>query len=249
MVISISEKLGEENLKEENDLTKRIINSFENAQKGGLYNILIISEIYKKNNQFKENEKEIKNCDIYINDQKIKFTYFYKFPKAGNYIIKYKFKNLLKATNLMFYNCNSLTTLDLSNFNTQNVTNMEAMFCNCNSLTSLNLSNFNTQNVTNMNYMFYKCNSLTTLDLSNFNTQNVINMEAMFFGCSSLISLNLSNFNTQNVINMEAMFFNCNSLIALDLSNFNTQNVIDMNEMFYKCNSLVFNNIPNLPNN
>ena len=60
----------------------------------------------------------------------------------------------------MFYGCNSLISLDLSNFNTQNVTNMNGMFYNCNSLISLDLSNFNTQNVTNMNYMFSFCNSL-----------------------------------------------------------------------------------------
>ena len=62
--------------------------------------------------------------------------------------------------NVMFYNCNSLTNLDLSNFNTQNVTNMSRMFGSCKSLTNLDLSNFNTQNVINMNYLFYRCNSL-----------------------------------------------------------------------------------------
>ena len=50
----------------------------------------------------------------------------------------------------MFYNCNSLSSLNLSNFNTQNVTNMQYMLSDCISLTSLNLSNFNNQNVTNM---------------------------------------------------------------------------------------------------
>ena len=34
------------------------------------------------------------------------------------------------------------------------------MFRDCNSLTNLNLSNFNTQNVTNMSNMFDGCNSL-----------------------------------------------------------------------------------------
>ena len=60
----------------------------------------------------------------------------------------------------MFYNCNSLKTLDLLNFNTQNVTNMSKMFYECKSLEAINLSNFNTQNVTNMsnmrNYKFIK---------------------------------------------------------------------------------------------
>ena len=37
---------------------------------------------------------------------------------------------------------------------------MEWMFCGCKSLTNIDLSNFNTQNVTNMKYMFYGCKSL-----------------------------------------------------------------------------------------
>ena len=35
------------------------------------------------------------------------------------------------------------------------------MFSDCSSLTNLNLSNFNTNNVTNMEYMFFGCSSLT----------------------------------------------------------------------------------------
>jgi surface protein len=42
----------------------------------------------------------------------------------------------------MFYNCSSLTSLDVSNFDTGNVTDMIFMFGYCFSLTSLNLSNF-----------------------------------------------------------------------------------------------------------
>ena len=75
-------------------------------------------------------------------------------------IIKYKFKNYLTNTNFMFFGCKSLTNLNLSNFNNQNVTNMRDMFSNCSSLTNINLSNFNTQNVTNMFNMFSECGSL-----------------------------------------------------------------------------------------
>ena len=115
----------------ESNLTERIINTHENVKKENDFSYII--------DQSKENEKEIKNCEIYINNQKIKFTYFYDFPKAGNYIIKYKFKNLLKESNYMFHNCKSLTSLDLSNFNTQNLTNMNHMFYNCNSLIKKNI--------------------------------------------------------------------------------------------------------------
>ena len=57
---------------------------------------------------------------------------------------------------------------------------MSGMFAGCSSLTSLNLSNFNTNNVNNMSFMFAGCSSLTSLNLSNFNTNNVNNMSNMF---------------------------------------------------------------------
>ena len=65
------------------------------------------------------------------------------------------------------------------------------MFSYCKSLINLNLSNFNTQNVTDMSYMFCDCKSLTNLNLSNFNTQNVTDMSGMFRDCKSLNKKNL----------------------------------------------------------
>ena len=44
----------------------------------------------------------------------------------------------------MFSNCNSLTSIDISNFKIQNVLNMSSMFSNCDSLSSIDVSNFNT---------------------------------------------------------------------------------------------------------
>ena len=93
----------------------------------------------------------------------------------------------------MFYGCSSLTSLNLSNFNTSGVTDMGAMFRSCSSLTSLDLSNFDTSSVTNMMYMFCDCSSLISLDVSNFNTSSVkYYMSYMFDGCSSLYRLVLS---------------------------------------------------------
>ena len=59
------------------------------------------------------------------------------------------------------------------------------MFCNCLSITSLNLSNFNTINVKFMSDMFNGCSSLTSLNLSNFNTTKVIEMTK----CSLIVHL------------------------------------------------------------
>ena len=174
----------------------QILNSYEEAKRKN-------PDWDWKNIKAIENKKEIKeNCEIYLNNKRIDFCYEYKFEKEDKNEIKIISKTPLNNTNYMFYECSSLTSLNLSNFNTNNVTNMSNMFSDCSSLTSLNLSNFNTNNVTNMSYMFSNCSSLTSLNLSNFNTNNVTNMSCMFSYCSSLTSLNLSNFNTNNVTNM-----------------------------------------------
>ena len=44
---------------------------------------------------------------------------------------------------------------------------MRKMFYECYSLKNINLSNFNTQNVTNISEMFSQCQSLENIDLSN----------------------------------------------------------------------------------
>ena len=144
----------------------------------------------------------------------------------------------------IFSNCSSLTTIDLSSFNTKKITafggsSSGAMFSDCSSLTTLDLSSFDTSKVTNMNGMFNNCSSLTNLDLSNFNTSNVTQMFSMFQQCSSLTSLNLSSFNTFQVTDMSYMFRVCSSLTTLDLSSFNTSNVTNMDYMFSNCSSLV----------
>ena len=56
----------------------------------------------------------------------------------------------------MFYCCSSLTSLNISNFDTSQVNYMRDMFSGCSQLSSLNLSNFNTSRVTNMEYIFYE---------------------------------------------------------------------------------------------
>ncbi|MBO5394729.1 MAG: BspA family leucine-rich repeat surface protein, partial [Clostridia bacterium] len=137
-----------------------------------------------------------------------------------------------------FANRTTLKTLDLTNFNTSNVTKMEKMFMSCSALTNLNLSTFDTSSVTTMEDMFYLCSSLKTLDVSNFNTSNVTNMLGVFSDCTALTQLNVSSFDTSNVTNMEYMFFNCTALTKLDLSTFNTASVKSMSLLVGDCESL-----------
>ena len=138
--------------------------------------------------------------------------------------------NNLTTEAQMFQSCINLTYV-----NTENMINLHQtnhMFCDCNKLTSLDTSNFNTGNVTNISYMFSYCYELTSLDISNFDTSNVTDMYCMFYNCKSLTLLDLSNWDTSKVTNMKKMFYNCTKLTTLDVSNFNTSSVTDMTEMF-----------------
>ena len=139
----------------------------------------------------------------------------------------------------MFSDCSTLSSLDLSNFNTAIVTNMSYMFNGCSALSSLDLSNFNTAIVTNMSYMFSDCSTLSSLDLSNFNTAIVSDMSLMFGSCSTLSSLDLSNFYTKEVRDMSYMFSRCSALTTIYASDkFVTSKVQSGISMFSACKNL-----------
>ena len=109
-------------------------------------------------------------------------------------------------------NYGGLKTLNVSNLDTSQVTNMYEMFDDCDSLTSLDVSNWNTSKVTNMYKMFSRCKKLTSLDVSKWNTSQVTYMGYMFSGCTSLASLDLSNFRCSSLENKKNMFHGCYSL-------------------------------------
>ena len=139
-----------------------------------------------------------------------------------------------------FANLTKLKTITgLEYLNTEKVTNMSYMFFQCSSLTSLDVTHFNTAKVTNMNRLFSYCSSLTSLDVTHFNTAKVTNMNSMFDSCSSLTSLDVTYFNTANVTGMNNMFYSCSALTTIYASdNFVTDKVEYSYNMFYDCTSL-----------
>ncbi|MDE7253586.1 MAG: BspA family leucine-rich repeat surface protein [Acetatifactor sp.] len=103
----------------------------------------------------------------------------------------------------MFYNQQRrLTSLDLSSFDTHNVTNMSHMFHGCTNLTSLNLSSFDTSNVTTMEYMFSNCQNLASLDLSSFDMRNVMYQNYMLAVAYSSLTLLNTPYNLKKSISL-----------------------------------------------
>ena len=172
-----------------------------------------------------------KNIEDEASDYEIKL-WFNPTDKTAYYYAEPEKVYLNEDSSRMFRDLSNLISLDVSNFDTSKVTNMEAMFAGMPSLTTLNLSNFDTSKVTRMNSMFEGVSRLTTLNLSNFDTSKVTNMEAMFGYMYGLTSLNISNFNTSQVTNMRDMFSNIRNLTSLSLTNFDTSKVTDMRAMF-----------------
>ena len=144
-------------------------------------------------------------------------------------------------TNL-FYECTVLRSVNFTGFKTFNVKSMESMFYECKILTSLDLNSFNTSNVETMNSMFYDCEKLITVSGINFDVKNVKNMNSMFLECYNLKNVTI-NFSYSKVENTVYMFGYCSSLEYLDLKEFTTPNLRRMKSMFEGCENLKFLNI------
>lgn len=143
------------------------------------------------------------------------------------------------AMNYMFTGSKA-TSIDLSGFNTSNVTSMTGTFSNLN-LKSLDLSNLDTHNVSIMADIFMG-STIDEIDLSTFDTTSLKNTSRMFSGFKTN-KLILTDFDTSKVMNMQAMFRNV-VFETLDLSELDTSSVTDMRSMFENAeiDNLILNN-------
>ena len=172
----------------------------------------------------------------------------------------------------MFNGCESLTYLDISGFNLENLKNsytmfadcrklkeikfnnntttknletMEGMFYNCQSLVHITTKIFKQNKLKNLNKVFNYCISLKEIDLSYFETTYMTELRGTFQNCKSLEKINFTNFDTTNIEKMDHIFFRCESLIYLDISGFNLENLKNSYAMFADCiklKDIKFNN-------
>lgn len=190
------------------------------------------------------NEVEVTTSGVDINDyftETINGTSDTTQSGWGNTIKKlpkYTFNGTTAQRLFAGYNGESI---DLSNFDTSNTTNMAAMFNDCHSLISLDLSKFNTSKTTSVNGMFYGCTKLTSVNFGNNDFQKVTDANNMFRRCKSIVNLDLSNFVGTNISYMNLAFGECSSLETINLSNFANTKQVSVSQMFYNC--IALNNI------
>ena len=174
-------------IKENND-----INLIENKTKNNCNEITIKLKIdklsdsnkyiyYLNNSEFEANYNGKNSIDslveVFINNIQHKYQRYFIPLKEGIYDIKLKFKKKLNDCSCMFKYCNKIINIDLSSFDSSNVTDMSAMFLGCSELLNIDLSNLNTKNVNDMSYMFAQCYKLKKINLSSFDTKKVTNMK------------------------------------------------------------------------
>lgn len=137
------------------------------------------------------------------------------------------------------FSYSGITVIDLSKWDTSNISNLSNLFFNCTKLKQIDLHTWNTSSVSTCYWLFRGCSSLEFINIDGWNTCNVYDMDRMFGECSKLITIKgLNKLNTSNVQFMQLMFISDISLKSLDLSSFDTRNCMDTSSMFRDCNNL-----------
>ena len=145
---------------------------FSQLEKDKFFNIIKYNKKLQKKfnlniNDYKEYYQLYSPIEIEL---KINDNYYKNFINIPDDVKKYY--------HIYFNNSNEEIKRDYINKNEKvnNIKIVISMFFECGSLKELDLSNFNTDNVTNMSYLFARSKFLEELNLSNFNTNNVIDM-------------------------------------------------------------------------
>ena len=106
-------------------------------------------------------------------------------------VMEIHFNRILTSCNGLIYFINDeildkVISIDLSNFDLTQVTDMSAMFADCTELESIKFPIVNASEVTDFSSIFQNCYSLESIDLSNFKTPKLENMNSAFIECSKL---------------------------------------------------------------
>ena len=119
-----------------------------------------------------------------------------------------------------------LEVVDISGWDTSNVTAMAYMFSRCKNLKNIiGIENLDVSKLKRANFMFDSCENLVELDLTNWNPISLQNAWSMFYRCSNLKFIkNIENWQLPNINDVSYMFYNCTKL-DVDLSNWDLSNL------------------------
>ena len=91
------------------------------------------------------------------------------------------------------------------------------MFYYCTGISELDLSNFDTSNVTNMSYMFTYSSKLSTIKLNNATFEKVTQSGSMFYGLASNFYIITKDETTKAWIKSKLSYINANVVTVAEL--------------------------------
>ena len=145
---------------------KRIFSIYESKKEDKIKDIDELKERIKEE-YIKQNSKTTHKLDLTMLDVSLVEDMSYIFADKRN--DKYPYAEL--------------KSIDVSNWDVSNVTDMYCMFDSCLSLESIDVSKWDVRHVKNMSGMFYRCESLESIDVSNWDVRNIRDIKNMFNGC------------------------------------------------------------------
>ena len=160
----------------------------------------------------------------------------------GNETILLKWNETITNCEYMFSNT-KIKEIDLSNFDTSEITSMDNMFYKCRLLTDFNLINNNLSKLKSMKGMFTICPELSTVKFENIDFLELTSIKEIFIDCNHLINIRFINLNFTSLTAMEKIYNNSRSydnLNNITFENIDMTNVLTMEKMFSDCRSLKY---------
>lgn len=148
----------------------------------------------------------------------------------------------------MFYEMDTLESIDISGCTLGTVTTVQNMFSECTGLKEVKADGLVGSSVKKTIGMFRDCSSLESISMEDWDTSGVTDMDFMFHNCASLQSLDLSDWDTDSVTSMNLLFTGCSGLTDLNVSGWNMAGITQLGQnsgyastsygMFEGCSSL-----------
>ncbi len=141
-------------------------------------------------------------------------------------------------TMAMFQMNNALTKLESTNWTFPECLNTRYMFWGCQNIEDIDVSNWAFGKVTIMDNMFagggtYDCTTkYKKLDVSNWDMSRAVDVSFMFYACKGPKEIDVSKWNVSSIENFDHMFAHSYLKIG-DVSNWRTTSAINMNALFH----------------
>lgn len=148
---------------------------------------------------------------------------------------------MLSYQDQVFYRCKNLTKIDISDWDTSNISTVGSMFRECCNLLEVSLFSI-TNKLTTLANLFSGCYQLRKINCLSWDTSNVTNMQYLFNSCYFLEDVSfIYDWDVSKVTTVVYAFYQCKSLEKLDLSKWKLGTAITtLDNTFNGCSKLKY---------